>query len=622
MNKTIGWAPLESWLDHAVCLAVVLDRGGRVVYASHALTDFLGWGPRELRGRDWFETCLPERLRSPVRSAFRLLVAGDAEPVATYTNPVLTRDRVERVVAWHNSTVFVEGEVVGTFSVGTPTDPATTPGPPTPDSTPSERRAELYRDLFDTSPVGYCVLDARGDIRMTNQRLTDMVGLTAESLIGRELVELVADIQGGHAVAESILAQIGRGEAVTEVALPLHTAAGGVLWTRMTADPFDVEDELQGIRAAFVDVSEVREQAERARLYAALVEAMPAGAVVLERSDEGLRLTAHNTAAERICGLPLSERLGRGLQAAFEGHGLAFAESAMATSEHVALGDFRSSDGERLARVDAFPLPGGRAGLVIDDITELRSAADALQQRAAELARSNADLEQFAYVASHDLQEPLRKVESYAQLLSEDFAGGLGDEGAGYVGRIFESARRMRTLIDDLLALSGVRGRGGDIGQRVDLGHLMGAVAGELDARIRECGAEVQYEGLPVITGDPGQLRQLLTNLVQNALKFRRPTVAPEVLVSAELRVSSDGATLCSLTVTDNGVGFDPTQSRDMFAPFGRLHGRAYEGTGIGLAICSRIAERHGGRITATGRPGAGAAFTVSLPVHAVGATS
>jgi PAS domain S-box-containing protein len=258
--------------------------------------------------------------------------------------------------------------------------------------------------------------------------------------------------------------------------------------------------------------------------------------------------------------------------------------------------------------------------VLFKDITERKQAAQALEQKANELARSNAELEQFAFVASHDLQEPLRKIRAFGDRLKMKCAQALPVEGADYLERMQNAAARMQTLIADLLTFSRVISRVESF-VPVDLAQVVQGVLGDLEVRIEKAGATVEVGELPVIDGDPTQMRQLLQNLIGNALKFQLPGVKPHVRIAARLVSSPDdygaGESFHELTVQDNGIGFDEKYLDKIFAVFQRLHNRQeYEGTGIGLAVCRRIVDRHGGSITARSKPGAGATFVVQLPAR------
>jgi len=263
---------------------------------------------------------------------------------------------------------------------------------------------------------------------------------------------------------------------------------------------------------------------------------------------------------------------------------------------------------ERLVAERTAELMKANAALLAE-VDERRLAEEREAAAARELRRSNAELEQFAYVASHDLQEPLRKIQAFGDLLTTKHAGVLPAEGQGYVTKMKASAGRMSRLIDDLLSYSRVTTHAKPF-SRVNLVATVEDVVDDLELRVQKVGGRVEVGELPDVDGDPVQMRQLFQNLIVNALKFHRPDVPPVVRVTAE-----PDETGWAVTVADNGIGFEDRHAARIFQVFQRLHGRdEYEGTGVGLAICRKIVDRHGGTITARGRPGEGASFVVSLP--------
>ncbi|HET9103153.1 MAG TPA: ATP-binding protein [Solirubrobacteraceae bacterium] len=247
----------------------------------------------------------------------------------------------------------------------------------------------------------------------------------------------------------------------------------------------------------------------------------------------------------------------------------------------------------------------------------LERSHEELERRARELQRSNAELEQFASIASHDLQEPLRKVRTFTERIIATEGEHLTERGQIDLRRAGASAERMQQLIEDLLRYSRVATQGRPFSE-VDLGPVAAEVLDDLEDVITASGAVIRVGDLPTLAADPLQMRQLLQNLVSNALKFRREGVVPEVDISA-----TADADWIRLTVRDNGIGFEPQYAQRIFRVFERLHGHgAYPGTGIGLALCRRIAERHGGSVQATGTLGEGSAFTVTLQAHRTEAVS
>jgi light-regulated signal transduction histidine kinase (bacteriophytochrome) len=236
---------------------------------------------------------------------------------------------------------------------------------------------------------------------------------------------------------------------------------------------------------------------------------------------------------------------------------------------------------------------------------------------AAELQRSNQELELFASVASHDLQEPLRKILAFGERLRVRQADRLDETGKDYLQRMEHAAQRMRQLIDDLLAYARISTDSRPF-VPVDLNCITQEVLTDLEEQIQQTQAKVEVEPLPQIEGDPAQMRQLLQNLIGNALKFHRPNEPPLVRVSSgAVDASKNGKPdKTELIISDNGIGFENRYAERIFHLFQRLHGQSeYGGTGMGLAICRKIVDRHGGSIAAQGNPGGGAVFTVTLPL-------
>ena len=258
---------------------------------------------------------------------------------------------------------------------------------------------------------------------------------------------------------------------------------------------------------------------------------------------------------------------------------------------------------------------GSLIGIGID-ISERKRAEEQKELYLEQLKRSNKELQDFAFVASHDLQEPLRKIQSFGELLVTEFNDSISEEGRDFLVRMQNAATRMRTLIDSLLAYSRVSTKTRPFFP-VDLGEAAEEAQANLAVLMEEKAASVEVGNLPTVEGDKVQMIQLFQNLIGNALKFHRKGVSPKVKIHARtIREGRSGkADAYEIFVEDNGIGFDESYLSRIFAPFQRLHGKSeYEGVGIGLAICRKIVERHHGHITANSRPDEGAVFAVTLP--------
>jgi PAS domain S-box-containing protein len=320
-----------------------------------------------------------------------------------------------------------------------------------------------------------------------------------------------------------------------------------------------------------------------------------------------------NRETERLFGYPRDELLGRSIEilvpTPMRGSHPDFREGFHTEPRARAMGAGRDLYGRRKDGTEV-PVEIGLSPVELDgDFFVVASVVDisARKEADAELRRSNEELERFAYVASHDLQEPLRTVTSYVQLLARRYDHVLDDPGREFIQFAVDGAKRMQKLIQDLLSFSRVGTRGGAL-EPTDVGAVVDATVESLGAAITESGAEIERDALPVVLGDEPQLRQLFANLLGNALKFRGD-MPPRVHVGARRQ----GARWV-LSVRDNGVGIEEEYFDRIFVIFQRLQVRdAYPGTGIGLAVCKKIVERHGGRIRVESTPGVGSTFSFTL---------
>jgi two-component system sensor kinase FixL len=354
------------------------------------------------------------------------------------------------------------------------------------------------------------------------------------------------------------------------------------------------------------------------------------------------RATFVNPTAARIIGWKVEEMIGKTEEEMFFPRKTAGGATASGMvkneqGEHLPDQMFYRRDGSCFS-VEYVRTPikeqGREVGAVVmfKDITERKLAEVKLAHKAAELARSNAELEQFAFVASHDLQEPLRKIQAFGDRLKTKCDAVQLQDGRDYLERMQNAAARMQCLINDLLAFSRVIKASLPF-VPVNLNAITRDVLVDLEHSIEKARAQIQVSPLPTIDADPMQMRQLFQNLLSNALKFQLPGAIPTIKIDAQQvsrdqiqenaglpkppRSASPDDQFCVLTIQDNGIGFEEEYLEKIFAVFQRLHGRSeYEGTGIGLAVCRRITDRHHGLITAQSKPGEGATFIVILPLR------
>lgn len=366
--------------------------------------------------------------------------------------------------------------------------------------------------------------------------------------------------------------------------------------------------------------------------YQSIVATLPVGVVILQlqnqADDSSFRFIYANEASETLLGIPLhmliDKTLAEALPTKLATLLLAFCHQVLASGQACDLGDiYYSGDGiGGYFRIQISALPDDSVLVVLANVTEQKRIEEerkqtelALEIYNRKLEASNRELEEFAYVASHDLQEPLRKIMAFGDRLSRKYSTVLDEVGQDYLARMQNAAGRLQNLISDLLNLSRIATRGQPF-EQVDLTGVVKDVLKDLETAIEQQKGTVEVDWLPTVTADPVQIRQLFQNLVGNALKFHKPDRAPMVRISCQVEPVDSGSTLMySIFVADNGIGFEEKYLDRIFQPFQRLHSaHLYEGTGMGLAICRRIVERHGGNITAKSQPEMGAIFVISLP--------
>ena len=536
----------------------------------------------------------------------------------------------------------------------------------------AETLAQL--DMFVmNAPLGMAFFDKDMRLLRINKHLAEASGLPIDVPLGKPLDEFIADVPLEGLTESRIVLETG--EALTNrlvVGKPDAPAVAGRVWESNYYPVREADGQLLGVGVVTYEISQKlrdeRALKDREAQYRSLAESMPQivwvarpdgdyeyyNAVFYEYTglaeggghgrtwldslhpedrDATEGLWSHSTrtgdvyeANYRIRGVSGEYRwfLARGRpQRDDDGVILRWFGTSTDIDDARRIGDsltrsealLQSSHTELETRVAVRTVELSDAISALKDEVDFRIRAEATVETSAnELRRSNGELEQFAYVASHDLQEPLRKIQAFGDRLKTKCGPLLGTEGNDYIERMLSSSKRMRQLINDLLAYSRLTTKARSFSP-VSLASTAVGILSDLEIQIQQSTATVEIGVLPTIDADPLQMRQLFQNLLSNALKFARPNVPPVVSVHSDILPGE--RPLCRLRFRDNGIGFDVKYLDRIFQVFQRLHGRGeYEGTGVGLAICNKIALLHGGDITAESTPGHGSTFIVTLPVR------
>ncbi|MDZ7843464.1 MAG: ATP-binding protein [Anaerolineales bacterium] len=484
------------------------------------------------------------------------------------------------------------------------------------DEMPWEETGSL-EDYFADNPRDLKTCADKIRVTAANQRSLTMFGAQTEAQLSADLSAIYLPETRADFVDE--LTALSQGSFRYSSQIPFRTLDGKRIWTSYQVQiPPEYEEDWSKVLVSIMDITS-RVEAQQAILREKefsehIINSIPGIFYVFspegefERWNENFSEVSEYTDAE-IGLLHPVELFEGGEQQLIEERIRETFERGSST----VIANFKSKSGKKTP----FLLTGVRAEiegrlLLIGtgvDISNRVAAEKAFEQKARELARSNQDLEQFAYVASHDLQEPLRMVASYLQLLERRYGNTLEGDAREFMAYAVDGATRMKHLINDLLAYSRVGIRGGSY-SRIDLNQVLGKVHSNLVELIEETNAVITHGELPVVPADETQITQLFQNLISNAIKFRKEGVSPVIQIFSRLRNGG-----WEIAVQDNGIGFDPKYTDRVFVLFQRLHNQEeYEGTGIGLAISKRIVERHGGKIWVDSEVGRGTTFTFTLP--------
>ena len=475
-----------------------------------------------------------------------------------------------------------------------------------------ERYLERYETIIETVNDGVYVVDEDGTFVMVNETYAEMLGYTREELVGAN-ASLLVDERAIETVNE-LHAAVEAGEVEPPTLTgELRTADGELLPVEATFAPVSKGESGWHRIGVVRDINE-RKERERAleeseRRHRTLIEQFPGGAVAL--FDEELEYTAIGGQLLKEVGVDPEDRLGHSV---YELYPDDLIEEIAPYFETALRGETNAFEVEfHGLHLHAHTLPVSNADdevyagmLVVQDVTERRAYEQKLEE-------SNERLEQFAYAASHDLQEPLRMVSSYLQLVERRYADELDEDGQEFLEFAVGGADRMREMIEGLLEYSRIESRGEPF-ESVDLREVVDDARKDLQMAIYESGAKLTVEELPQVEGDEHQLRQLFVNLLHNAIEYSGDE-PPRIDVWADRAVKRNADGTCVIAVEDGGIGVDSEDTDRIFEVFQRLHSHdEHGGAGIGLALCERIVERHGGRIWVDSEPGEGSTFYVTLP--------
>ncbi|MBN1983567.1 MAG: PAS domain S-box protein [Chitinivibrionales bacterium] len=483
-----------------------------------------------------------------------------------------------------------------------------------------KKSEEKFRSLIININDGFFITDTFGTLTFANSALSQIHGYhTPDELVGRNFIELVKpDFQAG--LKEMFTRSVRQRKNMESLEIPIIDAAGREKVVEMKASPIIIDNNLCGTQGVIRDVTENKKYESKIRQHSeflsSILESLQYPFYVIDIKDDAIKI-ANSTALKRINDKTISCKALAGHRTRpceSENHpcpmDMVLKTKKPATAEHVQVIDGR----DHFLEIHAYPVFDklGNISEIIEyslDITHRKEAEQKLNKALVELERSNKELEQFAYVASHDLQEPLRVIASYLQLLEKRYTAVLDEKGIDFISRAVNGSKRLQAIIRELLAYARISTTAKP-SLVVDSQRLLERALEDLKITIANTAATIRSASLPKIRADENQVVMLFTNLIGNAIKYRKKDVPADIHIS----VKSDD-TWWVFAVQDNGIGIEQCYYERIFQLFQRLHTRQqYEGLGIGLANCKKIIERHGGRIWVESHPGVGSTFFFTLP--------
>lgn len=613
-------------------LTVIDVKKFKPVYSNQAFQQILGFSGEEIRqmGEGVMEKLIHPDDLEYIRDTVREMNRSSDQQSFDREFRMITRNNKERII-YSRSKVFKRDADGGIKLVLTIAEDVT-----------DRKKSDLllyetnrkFEAVFNQTFQLMAIISIKGIVEKINQTALDFAGLKETEVIGSRFWEInwwphpekYSD-KLAHAVERA-----SNGEFVTTDLIIGDEKKP--FFIELSVKPIlDQDGEFMFMIAEGRDVTAEKRATEKIsrseRLYRTMAKNMPDSAVVLVDRNlkiqlvEGAIWNRETSSADKLIGGELKLLLQGDL---YEHFGDFYKDAFKGKRS-----EFDIEQNEKFFKVTVIPVKNAEEEIfaclaVYHDITEIKKYQKDLELRIEELNRSNKDLEQFAYVASHDLQEPLRKIRAFGDRLATKYSEILSGDGSVYLARMENAAGRMQKMIDDLLTFSRVS-RPKESFSKTDLNEIIREVLSDFEIAIEQKNAKVLItDPLPVIQAIPSQMRQLFQNLIGNALKFTREDVIPEITISAqsvtgrdlkELMVVNPNAKYFEIVVSDNGIGFDEQYKDRIFTLFQRLHSRAeYEGTGIGLSVCKKIVEFHKGIITVKSKPGEGSSFIFYLPLN------
>lgn len=608
----------QTYLDIAGVVLVAINSDLTISLINKRGVEIIGYNEDEIIGRSFIDF-IPEKFKAELINIAMGLISGNLDKFEYYEGPVLTKSGEERLISWHIAILRDnEGNFINALVSG---EDITERKKAEKALKASEKR---YRALYDDNPSMYFTIDSEATILSVNLFGAEELGYNASELIGQSIISKVFYEKDRKSAEQNLKQCIENYGQVFQWEQRKIRRDGSILWVRETARATKGADDKITVFIVCEDITD-RKKAEKA-----LLESEERFKILFEYAPDPYFLTdmegnflGGNRAAERLIIFKKEEIIGKnivGLGLISEDQVSKAFKLLNINAHGISTGPeefiLTKKDGNKVpVEITGFPIEIKGEKLVLGmarDISERKKAEEKLKETIDELKRSNKELQQFAYITSHDLQEPLRTIASFTQLIERRYKYRLDKDADEYIDFVVDAATRMKEMIQGLLDYSRVGTRGGEF-NFVDTEDILKIVLSNLHAAISENKAEVTHDRLPTVIADRNQLIQLFQNLISNAIKFKKLDVPPKIYISVKDEEKGEYV----FGVSDNGIGLEKQYKDRIFEVFKRLHAMdEYKGAGIGLAISKRIVERHGGRIWVESKLGVGSTFYFTIPVH------